>query len=269
MRPSEISLIISTYDRVDSLARTLRGVRLQTTPPAEIIIADDGSGPLTRQLLETWQKEATAPLRHFRQEDEGFRKTMILNQCIAAAKGRYIVLLDGDCVPHRKFIADHADMAEAGFWVQGRRCYVRQSKVKFFAIDSTPILQWMAQGKISGWGKGLRLPFPIVRRNTEREGILGCNMAFWKEDALAINGFDEEYTGWGHEDADFGVRLYHLGRPRKFIYGRAIIFHLNHSWIDRQKAEASRLRLDETIQSKKVRCERGIHQYLTENLKPS
>jgi GT2 family glycosyltransferase len=269
MQSDEISLIISTYDRPDALARVLRGVRRQTAPPGEILIADDGSGPPTHGLLNSWENEAPAPLRHFRQEDEGFRKTIILNQCVAAAKGRYIVLLDGDCVPHRKFIADHAKMAEKGFWVQGRRCYVRQSKVKFFSIDSTPILQWMAQGKISGWPKGLRLPFPIIRRNTDRAGILGCNMAFWREDALAVNGFDEDYTGWGHEDADFGVRLYHLGRRRKFIYGRAIIYHLNHPWIDRQKAEVSRLRLEETIQSRKVRCERGLDQYLTNNLKPS
>jgi len=269
MRPGEISLIVSTYDRVDSLARVLRGVRLQSTPPGEIIIADDGSGSPTEQLLKSWQKEATAPLRHFRQDDEGFRKTMILNQCIAAAKGQYVILLDGDCVPHLKFIADHADMAEENYWVQGRRCYVRQSKVKFFSVDTTPILQWMMQGKITGWPKGIRLPFPIVRRGTEREGILGCNMAFWREDALAINGFDEDYTGWGHEDADFGVRLYHLGRQRKFVYGRAIVYHLNHSWIDRQKAEQSRQRLEGTIQSKKVRCDRGINQYLTETLKPT
>jgi GT2 family glycosyltransferase len=269
MRPSEISLIISTNDRPDSLARVLRGVKRQSAPPCEVIIADDGSGMPTQHLLATWEDEIPVPLRHFRQDDEGFRKTMILNQCIAAAKGKYIVLLDGDCVPHRKFISDHASMAEEGFWVQGRRCYVRQSKVKMFSIDSTPIFQWMIQGKISGWPKGIRLPFPMIRRDTDRVGILGCNMAFWKDDAIAINGFDEEFTGWGHEDADFGVRLYHLGRKRKFVYGRAIIYHLNHPWIDRQKEEASRARLDETIQSRKVRCERGISQYLTETVKPT
>jgi len=269
MRASEISLIISTYERPDALLRVLRGVRIQSQLAAEVIIADDGSGPATQHTLANWATNAPIPLRHLRQEDEGFRKTMILNQCIAAAKGSYIVLLDGDCVPHRKFIADHAALAEKGYWVQGRRCYVRQSKTKMFNVDSTPIWQWMLQGKITGRAKGIRWPIPKIKRDVEREGILGCNMGFWKEDALAINGFDEEYTGWGHEDADFGVRLYHLGRTRKFVHGRAIIYHLNHSWMDREKEPASRERLDETIQSKKVRCERGIDQYLTGNLKPS
>jgi hypothetical protein len=138
-----------------------------------------------------------------------------------------------------------------------------------FAIGATPILMWMAEGKITGWTKGIRLPFPLVTKGTNREGILGCNMAFWRDDAVAVNGFDEGYESWGHEDADFGVRLYHLGRVRKFVRGHAIVYHLNHSWLDRQRAEESRARLEETIRAQRVRCERGLSQYLTPNAKTS
>ncbi len=128
----------------------------------------------------------------------------------------------------------------------------------------------MTQGKISGWHKGIRLPFPLVTRDTERAGILGCNMAFWRDDALAVNGFDEEYAGWGHTRTPTSACASTIwGRRRKFISAHAIIYHLNHSWLDRQKADASRLRLDETIASRKIRCARGLDQYLTESLKPS
>jgi hypothetical protein len=89
-------------------------------------------------------------------------------------------------------------------------------------------------------------------------------MGFWREDLLAINGFDEEYTGWGiGEDSDLGTRLYHLGRPRKFVYGRAIVYHLNHPMLGRSHLEASKQRLAETIHSGKICCERGIEQYLS------
>jgi len=267
MQPSEISLIITTYDRPDALSKVFDGLKRQTQPPGEIIIADDGSGAPTQELIAKWASKMPAPLRHIRQENEGYRRTIILNQCLAAARGSYFVILDGDCVPHAKFIVDHAGLAEKGCWVQGRRCYVRQSKVRFFAIDSTPVLRWMAQGKITGWPKGVRLPVPIIRRDTAQRGILGCNMGFWRDDAMAVNGFDEEYTGWGGEDSDIGTRFYHLGLKRKFVYGRAILYHLNHPWVDRKRPEDVQRRLQATIDSDKVRCERGVGQYLTGALK--
>lgn len=264
MRPDQISLIISTYERPGALQQVLQGLLRQSQMPLETLIADDGSGPATRALISQWQARLPVPLRHLWQPDQGFRKTLILNQAIAAAKGDYIVLLDGDCVPHRKFVADHAALAEKSFWVQGRRCFVREEFAPAFSAGSTRIWQWMVAGRITGLAKALRLPFAVVRRNTGQRGIIGCNMGFWREDLLDINGFDEEYTGWGiGEDSDLGTRLYHLGRPRKFVYGRAIVYHLNHPMLARSHIEASRQRLAETIRSGKIRCARGLEQHLS------
>ena len=196
MRAAQISLIIATYERPGALNQVLQGVQRQRQMPGEVIIADDGSGPATRELIGQWQKRLGTPLRHLWQPNLGFRKTLILNQSVAAAKGDYIVLLDGDCVPHGKFIADHAALAEKNFWVQGRRCFVREEFAPAFSA-ATPVVRWMLAGRITGLAKALRLPFPVVRRNTGQRGIIGCNMGLWREDLLAINGFDEEYTGWG------------------------------------------------------------------------
>jgi glycosyltransferase involved in cell wall biosynthesis len=258
-----ISLIISTYERPGPLDQVLRGVQGQLEMPAEILIADDGSGPATRELISQWQKRLAAPLRHVWQPDLGFRKTIILNKSLAASKGDYIVLLDGDCAPHKQFIADHARLAERNFWVQGRRCFVNEKFAPEFAPERPPVLRWILAGRITGAAKALRWPFPLVRRNTGQRGIIGCNMGFWRDDLLAVNGFDEEYSGWGiGEDSDIGTRLYHLGRPRKFVHGRAIVYHLNHPLLGRAHVEASRRRLEETIRSGKIRCERGVAQYL-------
>jgi GT2 family glycosyltransferase len=111
----------------------------------------------------------------------------------------------------------------------------------------------------------MRLPLPFIRRNTGQRGIIGCNMGIWRDDLLAVNGFDEEYAGWGiGEDSDVGTRLYHLGRPRKFVHGRAVVYHLNHPTLGRAHVSASQQRLAETIRSKKIRCERGVEQYLAD-----
>jgi glycosyltransferase involved in cell wall biosynthesis len=269
MRPAQISLIINTYERPGPLDQVLRGVLGQSQMPGEILIADDGSGPPTRALIGQWQARLPVPLRHLWQPDDGFRKTSILNKSVAAAAGEYIVMLDGDCVPHPKFVGDHATLAEQNFWVQGRRCFVEEKFAPQFSITATPILRWLLTGRITGLPKALRLPWPLVRRNTAQRGIIGCNMGFWRDDLLAINGFDEEYTGWGiGEDSDAGTRLYHLGRPRKFVYGHAIVYHLNHPMSSRAHVQASLDRLAETIRSRKIRCARGLDQYLATAARP-
>jgi glycosyltransferase involved in cell wall biosynthesis len=257
----KLSLIVSTYNQPAALAKVLRGLAQQTRWPDEILVADDGSGEPTRQLVAEWQRAARAPVRHIWHADDGFRKTVILNKAVAAATGDYLIFLDGDCVPHPEFVRDHAALAEPGFWVQGRRCFVKERFVPDFMPGQTPFWRWVLAGRIAGVPKGIRLPFPLIRRDEKQRGIIGCNMAFWRGDVVAVNGFDEDYTGWGiGEDSDLGTRLYHLGRPRKFVYGRAIVYHLNHPMMARDHVAASLARLQETIRSRKIRCEHGLDQ---------
>jgi glycosyltransferase involved in cell wall biosynthesis len=256
-----ISLIISTFNRPDALARVLAGVARQTHSPAEIFIADDGSDESTRSVVEKWKGQSRVPVNHVWHSHEGFRKTLILNKAIKAAHADYIVFLDGDCVPHARFIADHEVLAEKGFWVQGRRSFVKSEYVERFDPPATSIWLWLLFGRMSGVFKAIRLPSPIIRRGTEQRGLIGCNMGIWREDLVAINGFDETYIGWGGEDSDIGSRLYHLGRPRKFVYGHAIVYHLNHPMLSRDSHGRNRDRLEETLRSRRVRCERGLAQH--------
>jgi hypothetical protein len=87
-------------------------------------------------------------------------------------------------------------------------------------------------------------------------------MAFWRDDLVAVNGYDEDYVGWGTgEDSDVGTRLYHLGRRRKFVYGRAITYHLNHPPAPRGHHVASLARLADTIRQRKIRCEHGLDRH--------
>ena len=258
----KISLLISTYNRPDALAKSLAGVSRQGRLPAEVLIADDGSQQSTRALVEAWAQSQPFPVQYVWHEHAGFRKTVILNKAVLAASGDYLIFTDGDCVPHPQFVADHATLAEKGFWVQGRRCFVREKFVSDFEAEKIPAWSWMLTGKITGAAKGVRWPLAIIRRDTKQRGIIGCNMAFWREDIVAVNGFDEDYTGWGTgEDSDIGTRLYHLGRQRKFVYGRAITFHLNHPPAPREHHAASLARLAETIASRKITCVNGLNRH--------
>jgi hypothetical protein len=119
----------------------------------------------------------------------------------------------------------------------------------------------MLAGRIMGLAKGIRLPQPVIFRNKKQRGIIGCNMAYWREDVVAVNGFDEDCKGRGiGPDSDLGTRVYNLGRRRKFVYAHAIVYHLNHPILPRENLPAKRVQLAETIRTGKIRCEHGLHQ---------
>lgn len=257
----KISVIVSTYEYPLALGKALASLSAQTVPPDEVLVADDGSGPETTEVIESHLERL--PLRRVHHEHNGFRKAVILNKAIAQAAGEYVVFLDGDSVPAGEFIADHAMLAERGCWVQGRRAFVDESCAGAFEPSCGRVWSLALRGKLSGLWKAVRLPFPVVKRGREQRGILGCNLGVWREDLIAVNGYDETFTGWGREDADLGNRLYHLGRDRKFVYGRAIIYHLNHPVVSRDRLPTNQSLLEETLGEKRIRAREGLDQYLT------
>jgi len=259
MKPN-ISLILNTYENPTALEKVLNALSNQTDTSAEIVVADDGSGPATGKVIGSFIDGLR--IKHCRQEHEGFRRSVVLNKAIARATGDYLVFLDGDSVPAREFVSDHAALAERGYWVQGRRAFVDESCVGAFEPSCGHVLLLALRGKLSGLLKAVRLPFPLVKRGRKQRGILGCNLGIWRDDLIAVNGYDEMFTGWGREDADLGNRLYHLGRDRKFVYGRAIIYHLNHPVLPRDRLQTNQSLLDETLREKRVRARKGVDQYL-------
>lgn len=257
-----MSLIVSTYNWVNALEKVFAAIRAQTVSPDELLIADDGSNEETRISVSRFRQQYTGNVQHVWHEDKGFRKASILNKSIAAATSTYIVFLDGDCVPHSKFIEDHIAVSEESCWVQGRRAFISQDRIDDFKGRASSFCSLWIRGGASGFFKSVRWPLPWSSYGKEQRGILGCNMGVWKEDLIAVNGFDEEYEGWGKEDSDLGARLYNLGLLRKTVYGRAIVYHLNHSEFPRDSLAKNQDRLQLAIEGQRITCERGLSQYL-------
>ncbi len=258
MPPVTISIIVSTYNQPAALDRIIAALLDQTTPPAEIIIADDGSTADTAAVIHRHQAQRLVSIKHVWHEDLGFRKTIILNKAIAQASQPYIVFLDGDCVPSPHFIADHAALAEPGYFVQGRRAFIAEASVRDYLAGRVSLPRLALTGRLSGLFKAIRLPFPIVRKNQGQRGLIGCNLAIWRDDLLAVNGFDEAYEGWGMEDSDLCSRLYHLGRQRKLVHGRALVYHLNHPVASRAQVKTNQARLAQVLATRAVRCDQGL-----------
>ncbi|MBN37174.1 MAG: glycosyl transferase family 2 [Opitutae bacterium] len=250
----KLSVIVSTYNNPLALARILENLKAGTKRPEEIHVAEDGSNEETQQVV----KNFTQSINHHCQEDKGFRKAKILNRAVNACQGDYVVFLDGDCLPHKQFVNDHLAIAEKGYFVQGRRCFIEEDQVNPLLQGKTSLPRLMLSGKVSGLLKSFRLPKPIVKVNRDMYGLLGCNLGVWREDLLAVNGFDEDYEGWGREDSDLGARLYNHGLRRKMVYGRALVYHLNHPENKRDQLVENDRRLEATISSGKIRCNNGI-----------
>jgi len=257
---ASLSLIVNTYENASALAKVLEALFDQTHKSFQTIVADDGSSESTAEVMRSQGCRISA--EHCWQEHDGFRRSVILNKAIAQATGDYVVFLDGDSVPARNFISDHITLAERGCWVQGRRAFVNESCTQAFRPNCGHLWSLALRRKLSGLTKALRLPFPIIQRNRDQRGILGCNLGIWLDDLIAVNGYDESFTGWGREDADLGNRLYHLGRDRKFVYGRAIVYHLNHPVVPRDRLCTNQALLDQTIAEGRTRARCGLDKYL-------
>ena len=116
---TDLTVIVATYNRPDALGACLRALGRQTAKDFEIVVADDGSGPATREAIATWKARFGVPLTHVWQEDRGFRLAEIRNRAIAGSSGGYLVFLDGDCIAPAGFVAAHRALAEPGYFVGG------------------------------------------------------------------------------------------------------------------------------------------------------
>ncbi|MDD5138677.1 MAG: glycosyltransferase family 2 protein [Verrucomicrobiales bacterium] len=261
--PSAITLVINTFNQPDYLARVLAAVTGQSSPPDEVLLADDGSEPPTRELFLSWSAEQKFHAAHVWQAHEGFRRASILNQSIAAARGDYLVFLDGDTVPHPDFIADHRAAARPEFFVQGHRALVEQAAAAWFGKNnfSADRRRAVLQNQISGLKNSFRWPFVVCKIKSHLRGIRGCNLAIWREDLVRVNGYNEDFTGWGREDSELAVRLMNTGVQRLDLRGRALCFHLWHPPASRANLGTNDELLEKTRREKITRCEHGLAQH--------
>lgn len=233
-----VSVVITTYNRSDALLAVLSGFSMQTDRRFEVIVADDGSREAHRKAIFDSPVAQSLQVVHVWHPDVGFTASRIRNRGVAAARGQYIIFLDGDCVPEVDFIARHKALAEPGYFINGSRVLLSESLTGRVVSGLEQICgrswtYWLQQrllghaSKLSGL---LRLKDSSVRvaREFSWKGIRSCNMAVWGTDFERVDGFDESFVGWGHEDADFVLRLHNSGVCRKNGYCATEVFHLWH-----------------------------------------
>jgi glycosyltransferase involved in cell wall biosynthesis len=265
MNPSPfLALIVNTFNQPDYLARVLRAVAQQARPPDEVLLADDGSGEETRAVFGRWAAAQPFRCEHVWQRNEGFRRARILNQAIARARSEYVAFLDGDSVPHPEFVADHVRLADRGAFVQGHRALVERKAAEFFgrgefAADRRRAL---LRGQLRGWKHAFRWPRPMKRARHDLRGVRGCNLAIWRADLVAVNGYNEAFLGWGREDSELSLRLMNSGVQRLDVRGWALCYHLWHPPASREQLPANDRLLEEAQAARAQTCATGLSQHL-------
>lgn len=261
------TLIISTYNRPDALSVCLDSVRNLRTLPDEVIVGDDGSGPETAETIRRFQNDFPVELHHIRQPDEGFRLAMIRNKCIAAAKGDYIIQIDGDLFLHPDFIADHLIQARSGHYLKGGRVQLNKELTDEICLDGhARIITPFTSGIEKKRANALRIPplasFLAPRYRQHRDNVLGCNMSFFRSDLLAVNGYDESFEGWGGEDLDLSFRLRNLGVGRRYLKFCGLAYHLWHREAPADHSSANHRKAYEHKEKGTVKIREGLDRYL-------
>lgn len=234
------SVIFTTYNSPEWLARTLDGFAAQSRHDFEVIVADDGSGPDTRALLDARRPELPYALHHVWQEDDGFRKCRILNKALLSAKADYFIVTDGDCIPRRDFVDTHLTRRKPGHFLSGGYFKLPMSTSKAVTADliaeqTVFSPQWLRDNGVSApWHKLLKVTATDAqarwanRLTPANPTWNGNNSSTWVRHALDVGGFDER-MGYGGQDVEFGYRLVNSGIKPVMIRYSTVALHLDHS----------------------------------------
>ena len=262
MKPA-IALIINTSDQPDYLRRVLRAVSGQVWPPAEVLLAEDGSDERTARLFQDWAAAQSCRSEHLWQAHQGFRRACILNEAIARARSEYVVFLDGDTVPHPRFISDHQRLARPERFVQGHRALIGRRAARHFGEGRFRTDRWQALlgGGLRGWKHAFRWPAPLRRLRRDLRGVRGCNLGIWREHLAKVNGYNEAFTGWGREDSELVVRLLNNGFLRVDVRGWALCYHLWHPPLSRSQLAANDQLLAAAVAEGRKSCPLGLSQH--------
>lgn len=235
----DLSVIITTYNQPEWLRKVLIGFANQSFRSFEVIVADDGSGSETRDVVDSFRNRFAFPVKHVWHEDTGFNKCAILNKAILESGSEYLVFTDGDCIPDYEFMKVHAQKRREGYFLSGG--YLKLPMEVSKKITEADIVSqrcfdvnWLKDNGLAPSFKNTKLSFKggaaaIMNFITPTNASWnGHNSSAWKKDILTVNGYDERMR-YGALDREMGERLMNLGIKGKQIRYSAVCVHLDHS----------------------------------------
>lgn len=262
------AFIVLTYNRPDALLRVLQGLAPQCDSGHEVVIVDDGSTPDTLDALRSNLPKFRCDVSHVWHPDIGFTASHSRNMGVASTSSEYLVFLDGDCIPNPRFVESHTALRAPGYFVNGNRVLfserftarVLNQAVNIEQAQWAKWLLWRLSGDVNKLTHLLHIPKAPFRTRSEFhwKKIRSCNFGVWRQDFVRVNGFDESFEGWGHEDADLVLRLHNAGLIRRNGFFATEVYHLWHRENNRVNESANRERVIQRLASGLVLADKGL-----------
>jgi len=241
----KVSLIIAVYKDTLALELILESLAYQTYKNFEVIVAEDGQSQEMAACVQKAQQKYDFAIKHTTQEDRGVRKARSQNNAILASDGEYLIFIDGDCILYSTFIAGHVALAKEKQVLSGRRIdlpqkltqSVKEGRVKALDIEKHLLSKYLylAFDKDVKFEQGIYinpngfLYKTFLQKRQRSVAILGCNFSAWREDMVALNGFDESYGESAiSDDVDWDWRFRAYGLEIKSCKNVANMMHLWH-----------------------------------------
>jgi GT2 family glycosyltransferase len=262
----EISVILTTFQRPDHLARSLASLALQRGMGGkyEVIVADDGSKDSTHSVVRRFAQSANFPVKLTTHPHDGFRVALCRNDGVRASSAPYLLFTDGDCIFPPDHLRQHLNASRPKVARAGS-C-VRLSRESTEKLDLAAVAAGKYRAFISS-GERLRLlhmriknlGYQLIGHQTKPK-LTGWNIGISRDDLEAVNGFDESFVGWGCEDDDLAFRLRKNGVRIISALGYTNAYHMWHpvdatrpvKWMD--GLNVGRLQHDD----RPIRCRSGL-----------
>jgi glycosyltransferase involved in cell wall biosynthesis len=239
VRPG-IGVVLSTYEWPDALDAVLHSLSDQSDPDFELVVADDGSGPETRAVVDSWRQVFGERLGYVWQPDEGYRLARVLDLGVLATTADYLVVLPGDSIPRRHFVQAMRSAAGPGWFVAGSRIDLSPALTgrvlrEKLAVHRWSFARWALQARVDA--ASLKALTPRDRRRVGVAGVpefdpvdrgFGYLLGVARADFERVNGYDTRFEGWGEEDVDLAVRLRRIGLRCGHAGPKATLIHLWH-----------------------------------------
>ena len=230
------SIIVCFYQKSDYLKCCLDSLKNCSYDFDEVVVADDGSSEIVVNEVKKYIEDYPFPIIHAWHPRKGARRAACRNNGIRHATGEYLVFIDADftVLPHA--IKSHVDAANPGWFAAGRCKYLTEDQVKriflekisaellekiYLELSDEPILKENREFIRYGIMRKMRLA-------SARKQTFGGHFSIYKKDIESVNGYDENYVGWGGEDQDMAMRLVMAGLRGTSVIKSARILHLWH-----------------------------------------
>ena len=235
----KIGVVTTIYNRPEHLRLLAASLASQTRVPDEWIVADDGSDAATVAAMRRVLDACPIPSQTVRQEKDGYRLAAARNMAIRVAAADYLIFLDCDMALLPDAVAVHERWAAPRRLLCGNRALLDEaSTAELFAAAPAPSPTDWERAWARADAAELRAAAALFARHARlrrwrvarphKPKLLGCHFSLFREDVVRVNGFDENYVGWGYEDDDFARRLYGAGVAPRSVIQEARAMHLWH-----------------------------------------